>query len=260
MKAYNVPWEKAVGVVDGIIRLQVDQFTGKILEFGLTSEGEWEVKELLPSTSVGGGRGEAVRRYTEISNLPKEDRTLFALAVNATGLKSGFAEAVAPVLAWAGYTPYDKQLEARQIFRTHAQMLIRALSINPRFPVAEQERIREELNVLPTWFDDPKNLIVRMTALKEALELRYNAEVESSEVLSKREHRVNAEKNARAIETFLTIMGDPSQSELTKGPTAGDPGAGKAPESFIKEGNDPALWPFIPEEHRKEWMALQGGS
>jgi len=140
--------------------------------------------------------------------------TLYDQAVHATGPGSALAAVAAVPLAMMGL-PYSKRtVMARQSMRTEVQNLIRALAINPRFPVGEQERIREEVNLLPGILDDPELMRSRMESLDSSLRRRMeSARTDANDTGLPEDTRSSQKSNAQAIENFLDVLGVPKLPE-----------------------------------------------
>jgi hypothetical protein len=107
----------------------------------------------------------------------------------------------------------------RQTFATAQNELIRALSINPQFPVREIERIRQEISIAPGAMTDERSLRERMRAvdtyLREKLENQTRAGQDASLPVDTRRA---ARQSANDIRNFLSILGVPRQSEEPASP------------------------------------------
>ncbi len=145
---------------------------------------------------------------------PKPGQSLFELAEFATGPFSKLTEVIATgkSIFTGDLSPKERQvIEARQTITTSLQNLILALSINSRNPVAEQQRLEEQINIKPTLFDSPSALRARMNSIRGSLEIKLEQEIASSQnpVLSESSQN-NSRTKATAIRNFLAIMGDTS--------------------------------------------------
>jgi hypothetical protein len=54
------------------------------------------------------------------------------------------------------------------------------MSINPRFPVGEINRLKEEINIEPKLLDNPKLMRARMKSVDRSLRVRLDKELRSS--------------------------------------------------------------------------------
>lgn len=97
-------------------------------------------------------------------------QTLWALSPEATGPRQTLEAAGSYGSALAGGPIAEKTIEARQIFSAAQQTLIRAFANNPRYPVGEMDRIREEMSVQPGAFKDVSVLRAQMRGLDQELQ------------------------------------------------------------------------------------------
>jgi hypothetical protein len=117
----------------------------------------------------------------------------------------------------------------RQMFRLAQNDLIRSLSINPRFPVGEIERIQRETDLEPNIWDSEKALKNRMRQLDSFLRQRLKNEMRAA---NNRDLPVETQQAAgqaaKDIRNFLEILGVPqkggAQSQDQSQPKA-DPGS-----------------------------------
>lgn len=138
---------------------------------------------------------------------------LYDRADDATGiLRSGqrLWTDIAPQVPLAGREGYPETVEAQQEFAVAVNDLIRALSINPKFPVAEMERIRKEIDVGPSAFRSAESVQASMRATDRTLRARLDNERRASRDPNlPAEARRNALQAANDIENFLNRMGVP---------------------------------------------------
>jgi hypothetical protein len=111
--------------------------------------------------------------------------------------------------------------ERRQAFSNMQNELIRAVINNPRFPVAEQERIRREINIEPGVLLDPQTLLARIKSLDTTLRASLaNREREGEDTSLPVETRRNARAAANDIKNFLATLGVPQDQSSTAAPAA----------------------------------------
>lgn len=193
--------QEAQGIIDGVVDRVVDPTSGNVsLVNKLTGRQRVLQPELPPAQ--------------EPAAVPHE-QTLFGLAEqgNVTGAVPAAQEALSGPSGQLGGPVAEDVIQARQTFRTEQQNLIRSLSINPRFPVAEMERIKKETNVEPGFWDNPQTLASRMVAVRESLMRRLDNEQRASKDVSlPLKSRQNAAEAANNIRNFLSILGEPTQS------------------------------------------------
>lgn len=155
---------------------------------------------------------------------PEKGKTLWDLATYATGPINTVAAAFAVPLAWINMTPSNKVIAARQTFKTTNQGFIRALVNNKRYPVAEVTRIMEEINLVPTFLDDPKLMRVRMGALRDTLALTADqATRDAKNASNPAKMRAGAKQAASDINNYLAILGEPTAPQAALDALADDP-------------------------------------
>jgi len=144
---------------------------------------------------------------------PVPTSTLWDMAEQGgvTGILPGATSAAQGITGQLGINvASEKLLEQRQTFATAKNDLIRSLSINPRFPVSEMERIANEINIEPGMATDKRTLQSRMRSVDEYLRGRLTREQAAARDASlPAETRQNAATAAKDINNFLGVMGVP---------------------------------------------------
>ena len=160
LTAQGLTKDQAANLVDGHVRQEVTPL-GNVVSINdvaaLTGDGAPVTEQPI----VGGD--------PEIP-APKPGQTLWDLAPAATGPVQSLTAKTAAALSFFGIETEEPATEAQQAFRTEVRSLIRALSINPRFPVAEQERIREEIDIQPSFFQGAGTLKKKMRSVATTLD------------------------------------------------------------------------------------------
>lgn len=142
-----------------------------------------------------------------------QPESLYEMAPQATGLRRTIQEGlteIGPQFSPIEVRGYPETVEARQEFGVAVNELIRALSINPRFPVGEINRIKSEIDIEPRWFRSTEALEAKMRGVDTGLRVRLENERETSqnpELPS--DVRANALQAANDIENFLDRLGVP---------------------------------------------------
>lgn len=196
--------EKAEDIAYGFVRREVVPETGQVRLINDTTGDVFEVpiQRLEGIDTDGPGLGDPPRPR------PERGQTLFDLAELATGPESALRAATAVPRAWFGFEPDERVIQARQAFRIETQSMVRSLAINPRFPVSEQERIRQEINIQPKVFDDPALQRAQMEQIHDSLELRMEqAFRDALDPSYPQEHREAQKQNAANIANFLAVLG-----------------------------------------------------
>lgn len=147
---------------------------------------------------------------------------LYSRADDATGFGPAAARLSSDVLGQAplvgGLFNFPDQTRAGQAYTQATGELIRALSINPRFPVAEMNRIKEEIQIQPSVFKSPEAMRNRMKELDSYLANRMSFEgTVANSAGVPMEDRLNAQRAFQDLQRFREILSVP------KGGTAVDP-------------------------------------
>lgn len=215
---------RATNIVDGNIRFEIVPNTGRAREIN-------DVEATVREVPLGMQSGQ--------TRMPPK-RTLADLA--ASGTTAGFEPGI--VELWnrtAGQIPgipiSEVTSQSRQEIRIAQNGLIRALSINPRYPVGEINRLLKEIEIAPALFDSPRALLSRMVGIKEQLAIRLENERSIADNPNMPEEmRGNAEAAATHIDQFLRNLGNP-EALLAAGPPKGVPDFSKK-IGKTKEGKD----------------------
>lgn len=189
---------------------------------------------------------------------PQRGRTLYELATLSTGPVSGARAALATV----GITNDPQVIEARTELRNSMQELSKALVVNDRFPVAEVERVRKDVDLDPGIIDNPNAMQARMRGLESYLSRRQaQAERDANDPSLPQTVRDGQASNASAIRNFRAVMGVPATI------TADFLGSAEAVRSvdrdslryFIENADDDEL-NSIPDAAFQEIITYIGGN
>jgi hypothetical protein len=97
------------------------------------------------------------------------------------------------------------------------QSMIRALTVNPKFPVAEQDRILEEIKIRPGMFTSVAVMQSRMESIAQDLMLRAEqAERDAADQSMPQATRAAQRQNAADIRNFLPILGVPGYGKVER--------------------------------------------
>jgi hypothetical protein len=195
----------AIAVVDGLKKVITDPVTGMINIVDMQSGTATRVDNISGQTQ-------------SLAALPPpaDGESLYEMGQRVTGIGPSVLAAVqrvvglgAQVAGADGTIPgAEEVIRGRQYIEASMQELVRSLSINPRFPVAEMERIRKEVDISPKTFTDPKTLSAKMRGLDKSLRARLSAEERAANNRSlPAPDQANALKAADDIRRFLNILG-----------------------------------------------------
>ena len=235
----------SANIADGNVKIEV-------LESGvarLTNVVDGSVKEVPIQPS-----GEAIPG-------PEEGQTLFELAPLATGLTSGISAGISRVGGQFAAPVNEEVLQARQTLRIAKNGLIRSLSINPRFPVAEIKRIEGEVNLDPSLFNSPEAMQADMIAMDRALRLRMNQELrDANDPSMSEDKRGDARSAASDINNFLTQLGVPEELDASLITIDTIPTLSKIDlNRFIQSATDEELNALSPEVADLLFERIQSG-
>ena len=199
----GVSLENATKIVSGVSRISTNPANGEITIVDLSNGIATPVRQPTPGETNQPGP-------------PGKGQSLSELAVGSTGLgksalmavQRGFGLGLDLLGLDATIPGAAPIIEARQTIDASISALIRALSVNPRFPVSEIERIRKEINIAPKAFTDPETLRARIIGVDNALNNFINSEEASAKNMRlPLEDRRNAEIAADDMRQFKNLLG-----------------------------------------------------
>jgi hypothetical protein len=235
-------WERAVALVDGHQRLDMSDALGLVREIDELSGTATEIEPgSLESDAqslvdvIGGGV------QTDQRDIASPYRmTLWDASDLGTGLWSGIGAGWNAIAGNVGLPISPEVEDARQSIRSGSQRMLKALSVDPDDPAAREiDRIREEINILPTIANNPPVYRRRLTTIAQSLQdMRRRALLDAQDTSLGINLRRERESLAAEIRHFLPEMGVPTD-ELV-GPV-------EAPE-------------WVPLEYRADWgyMSARG--
>jgi hypothetical protein len=210
MDHYGLPRGDAVALADGIKRIEIVPQTGRARLIDTRDESVREIR-IDGAAPVG---GEAVATDQPVEFQMPEGGTLWDMAGVATGPGAAFRRAISVPSGLMGLPVAEQTIRAQQAFSQTGQELIRSLAVNPRFPVGEMERIREEIATLPKFFDNEEIMRVRLAELDRGLRRRMQQAEKDAEDSRLPDNERNAQMtNARNIRAFLPVLGVPQTPE-----------------------------------------------
>ena len=210
MEVYGVDEKTATGLATGTLRINTNPVSGESVIVDMVTGTSRPITETeAPSTET----------KKESSQTTPKKQTLWEMSDLSTGILSAGKAAWGATAGQVGLPIAKKTEYARQRVRSAQQKLIRSLSINPRYPVAEMERIKSETRIAPEIFDSSQSLRVRMRAVNDYLESEIitNQSIASNPKMPT-EQRKNALQSVEAMQSFLRELGVPKENtrELEK--------------------------------------------
>jgi hypothetical protein len=141
--------DKAANIVDGVIRMEYLE-DGSVVELN-EATGKANRVAFNPTIPVGAQDAPSAEPY----EIP-EGESLLEAVEKGTGFVNIIPEVVGRFLSNIEPSALsEEKTNARRTLMAADNALIRAFSLNPRYPVAEQERIRENYSIAPSYTDSP---------------------------------------------------------------------------------------------------------
>ena len=200
--------QEATGLVTGTIKVIQDEVSGTryIVDTIKGTERPLKMDTADPQTPSP-DKSETNQQGDE-----KPNKSLFSLADLVAGPGSAIKAAVSVPSGLVGGPVASETIQARQYVTTAKNDLIRALSINPRFPVGEIKRIEKEIDIQPKIWDNPQMFRDRMIAIDKYLRRRVAKEQSiGNNPKMPAQDRKDALGRAVNIENFIKLMGVPQQ-------------------------------------------------
>ena len=250
MQTNNVDRTTAANIVNGIERITPNPVTGmpEIVNL-VTGESRAATRPAAPAAPAAAGApaGEgATAPAARTSGSAQPPRTLWEMAPSVTGAIPALAEAAQGITGQAGVNIAPEGLiRDRQTFAAVQNDLIRALSVNPRFPVAEMQRIEREIAIAPGVFTDPVSMRERMVSVNDYLRGRLqNEDRAANDASLPVPTRQAALSAANSIRDFLAQLGVPeggrSRSEPAQRNRPQAPRVGTVVDGYRFLGGDPS--------------------
>lgn len=191
----------AVGLINGTIKVVQDPVTKEAFKVDLVNNKQYPL-------SIA---------HDQLSDSPATDPTpegkgisLWSQANKSTGPMSTIKDVGSRVTGIFGGSIANETIQARQNLKSAQQNLIRSLAINDKYAVAEQNRIKEEINISPQLLDNPEHLRQRMIAVSEYLKVRYDDEIRDAYDRSLSvKTRQSSREIAKAIKHYSDMLGVP---------------------------------------------------
>jgi hypothetical protein len=202
----GVSREFATDIVDRNIEIVPNPVTGVIQRIDKVSQTVTET----PFSSLSPQEQGIVLAAAEEA----EEQTLWEAAEYGTGLWSAVRRGASIVGGQVGLPQAEKTEQARQTLEISSNEFARALVNNPKFAVAEVERVLKEAGTKPSFADTPALMRSRLKTLDTFLRSRLRtAEADAKNQNLPQDLRSAQASNAAAIRSFLPKLGVPGSGE-----------------------------------------------
>ncbi len=195
MKATGADEATATKIATGALHVMKDPVTKEISVVDLTKQG---------------ADSETPAPAQKAPKAPQQ--TIWDLSGEGTGPMSAIKSGASVISGMVGGPVAGKTIQARQYITATQNDLIRSLSINPRFPVGEINRIKKEINISPAFFDNPEVFRNKVVAVDRYLNNRLDKEMATASnkkiPAGQRQAAIQATID---IQSFLKILGAPMQ-------------------------------------------------
>lgn len=260
MSTYNVDRQTASRIVDNVDNVVADPVTGTPqLVNRITGESRPVTASgpsiagspaSTPTTAAAPTAGSGTAAPPTEGARPVASLYDLARTPFTTGVGPAAAENAQRVLGQVGVNVVSPEFtERRQTFSNFQNDIIRSVINNPRFPVAEQERIRKEINIEPSALTDPQTLVARIrtidATLRSSLANREREGADTSLPVTARREALQAANNIRNL---LVTLGVPQEREEAapprrQRPTTRNtqiPRVGQVVDGYTFTGGDPS--------------------
>jgi len=133
------------------------------------------------------------------------------MAEYGTGPGSYILNALSTISGVVGGPIAAKTVDARTALRLSTGELIRSMSLSRAYAVGEQERIIEQINVLPAILDNPEQLRRRMITVADSLNrASRQAEQDLANPNLSPDIREDLQRTNIAVKNYLAVLGAPA--------------------------------------------------
>lgn len=195
----------ASGIATGRLKLTVDPINGTRMITDMSTGQPW----------TGGGLPAApgVPAAPAAPAAPA-DETFYEMAGETAGAGSAIRSASTAVLGQipliGDWFTHPETVADRQEVTAASNSLVRALSVNSRYPVAEQERLRKQIGIEPSMWEGEVTARSRMEGIDRYLgKLLVDERAASVNPDLPADRRRDAFVKIEAIESFVRMMGVP---------------------------------------------------
>lgn len=253
---------KAVAIADGRYAVSRDPLTNTAIVVDKATGEEVGGQEMAVAASEDADQ--ASGRLELSGTVGDEGVTLWKSTEGVPGFRGALVELYGRVFGQVGLGEGESVQETtanRQFFSAAKNDLIRSLSINPRFPVGEINRLDKEIQIGPKVWDSEGSLKTRMKTIDRFL--RNRLDVERAAVEDRRlpaDTRQAAAQASKEITAFLRLMGVPQDGGEQGAKPKGDSKAKRQtisedlPPLAVDEGVTADEWRYMTREERAMYM------
>jgi hypothetical protein len=228
---YGLSPQDATALVRGWKRITRNEVTGQSFIVDLATGQQTELTSAPAAPQPATPAAPAAPQRPELVPLWEQTEGVSGFLPGVKAALSGPASQVLGPGAAATGT-----IGARQNFTNAKNDLIRALSINPKFPATEIKRLDKEINIEPNAWDSDTTLRTKIIAVDQYLRNRLINEQQAARDTSlPAESRKAAASAAQHIENFLSVLGVPADASVD-----GRPAPGHVEDGYQFMGGDPA--------------------
>jgi len=270
MTQFSLKRPQAVAVVDGRSRIELTDFgwarlindiTNTVTEIRIkgASSTTAAAESAISSTALAAMHDGARQASHTIgpegpvhTGIPG---TLWEASGDATGFVSWGKDLWARTAGQIPGVPISEEVvDSRSFYRQAGRQLVKALSVNPRFPVAEQEMISKAVSLEPKVFDSPPALRARLQRLDTVLagKIRSEQQIANDPNMPDAMREV-AKRSINDMQNFRNLMGvpqpgtrpqqpQPQLPQQTQQPPPAPPRESRRIGEVYTTGRGPAIW------------------
>jgi len=239
MREYDIPRVDAAAIIDGVANIVTDPLSGKASIVNRATGKSREVTFSNPELKAN-----VISQATKpVEGATEDEIALWEIpSSQTTGIFPALIEALQKVTGQFGINVQDPVVaQQRQLLFNSQQRFIRALSLNTRYPTTEQNRLRQEMGLLPGPFVDEQTLRARMLAINTTLNREIDILTQAvNDPDSPVEQRKMDQRSLNNVINFKRILGVPEGM-----------GGSEPPSGVPDEVKD--IWEFLTPEERGLW-------
>ncbi len=216
LSRHNIPQTWAEDVLDGFVDIGKDELGNNVMINKLTGRQQ----------PVNARQAKAVQAVTRdqpasTKQIPPIEEAARQGTGPMAGIQSGITKA-SGLLPYLRTVPFAKTREARTELDFFAKSAERALVNNPKFPVAETQRVKGLIPTSDRFFENPNAAAQDLTKLREFLSRENDLEEDSLQQPMSPKFRQAAQERIRVRRMIIEMMGKPEGFDVPLTPEAVD--------------------------------------